>query len=183
MAEAINATPEATTPEVKPEQNNTQTIPVAPTKSAEDELKELKASLSKANALISKANGEAAEWKRKYTATLDETKQKEMKAAEEREAERAELELLRSERRVNKYAKQLMESGYDAATAEMMAKVLPEGVGDEFFSANKNFLTNQRKGFETERMSKQPSLSVGMPPSAQGAKSEEDIKLDKLFGL
>ena len=85
----------------------------APTKSAEEELKELKASLAKANALVSKANSEAADWKRKYTSTLDEAKAAALKAEEQRNAELEELKSLRADKR----ARKLMEAGYDSPTA------------------------------------------------------------------
>ena len=148
----------------------------APTKSAEEELKELKASLAKANALVSKANSEAADWKRKYTSTLDEAKAAALKAEEQRKAELEELEQLRAEKRVSTYAKRLLESGYDAKTAELMAKVLPDGVGDEFFAANKTFI-------DTQRLKNQPGLSVGLPPTTEDAAKDRQNQLRRYAGL
>lgn len=150
----------------------------APTKSAEEELKELKASLAKANALVSKANSEAADWKRKYTSTLDEAKAAALKAEEQRNAELEELKSLRADKR----ARKLMEAGYDSPTAELMAKVLPDDIGDDFYIAQKTFLDNQRKQADVNALNNQPKLSVGLPPSGAG-KSEMDKALDKIFGL
>lgn len=153
-----------------------------PDSKADDEITKLKGSLSR-------ACSDAAEWKRKYVATLDDAKQKELKAAEaaeaaakEREAERAELEDLRAFKRVSTYKEKLIDAGYDLATADVMAKSLPEGVSDDYFAAQKAFNASQRQALETAKLNSQPKLSVGTPPSGI-AKSEEDAKYDRWFGL
>ena len=144
-------------------------------KAADDETTRLKAA-------ISKANSEAAEWKRKYAATLDEAKRKEMEAAETRKAELEELETLRKEKRISTYKARLMDAGIDGATADLMSTALPEGVGDDYFAALKTYNANQRKAADVAALNNQPGLSVGLPPSS-GAKSELDKKLDQIFGL
>ena len=143
---------------------------------ADDENTRLKAALSK-------ANSEAAEWRRKYSATLDEAKRKEMEAEERRKAELEELESLRRDKRINSYKAKLMDAGVDGATADLMANALPDGVGEEYFAAVKTFNGNQRQAIETASLNKQPPLSVGTPPSGASVKTEEDKKYDKWFGL
>lgn len=156
--------------------NETQEAPPAveekkPDSKADDEITRLKAALSR-------ANSEAANWRKQYTATLDEAKQKELQAAEERKAEQEELQALRKDRRKAK----LLEAGYDGATADLMAMALPDGVSDELFTALKAFNTNQRKAADVASLNNQPGLSVGLPPSGAG-KSDFDKKLDEIFGL
>ena len=157
--------------------NETQEAPPAveeekkPDGKADEELTRLKAALSK-------ANSEAAEWKRQYKATLDEAKAKALEAEEARKAEMEELLALRKDRRKAK----LLEAGYDGATADLMALALPDGVSDELFTALKTFNTNQRKAADVASLNNQPGLSVGLPPSGAG-KSDLDAKLDKIFGL
>lgn len=158
----------------------TETAPPAveekkPDGKADEELTRLKAALSK-------ANSEAAEWKRQYKATLDEAKQKELEAAESRKAELEELEALRKDKRISTYKARLMDAGIDGATADVMATVLPDGVSDDYFAALKTFNANQRKAADVASLNNQPGLSVGLPPSV-GAKSELDKKLDEIFGL
>lgn len=154
------------------------TPPVVEVKKPDD--KAVNEEIAKLKAALSKANSDAADWKRQYKATLDEHKQKELEAAEARKAELAELEQLRTEKRISSYKAKLMEAGIDAETAATMANSLPEGVADGYFEATKAFLTNQRKAFDAEALGKQPGLSVGMPPSP---KNTEDDKYDKWFGL
>ena len=155
--------------------NETQEAPPVvedkkPDNKADDETTRLKAA-------ISRANSEAAEWKRKYTATLDEAKRKEVEAAEARKAELEELQTLRTEKRISTYKARL-----DGATADLMATALPDGVSEDYFTALKTFNANQRKAADVAALNNQPGLSVGLPP-ATGGKSEFDKQLDKIFGL
>ena len=87
---------------------------------ADDENTRLKAALSK-------ANSEAAEWRRKYSATLDEAKRKEMEAEERRKAELEELESLRRDKRINSYKAKLMDAqdGWRKVCAAAMLHGVP----------------------------------------------------------
>ena len=145
--------------------------------------------VTKLKAALSRANSDAADWKRKYVASLDEAKKKELEAAEaaeadakQRQAELEELEALKAYKRTNIYKERLLDAGYDLETASLMANSLPEGVGEEYFTAQKTFLQNQRKEADKAKLNSQPGLSVGMPPNGT-AKSEEDAKYDRWFGL
>ena len=145
-------------------------------KAENEEITRLKAALSRANA-------EAAEFKRQYKATLDEAKQKEFDLAAQRKAELEELESLRKEKRISGYKARLMEAGIDAATADTMANALPEGVSESYFTATKTYLEAQKQAFETERLRNQPGLSVGQPLTGADAKKDEMNRMRKAFGL
>lgn len=147
-----------------------------PDNKADEENTRLKAALSR-------ANSEAAEWKRKYSATLDEAKRKELEAEEIRKQELAELEELRKDKRINSYKAKLMEAGIDGAAADLMAKALPDGVAEEYFTATKTFISNQRQAFQTETLKNQPGLSVGLPPTTADARKEELNRMRSAFGL
>lgn len=129
---------------------------------------------------LSRANSEAASWKKKYNDTLTEQQQAALKAEEERKAEREELIALRTDKRIGDYMKGLIEAGVDGNTASSMAKLLPEGVTDEYFATLKTYLANQRQAIDTAKLNRQPGLSVGVPPVG---KSAEDLELDKIFHL
>lgn len=131
---------------------------------------------------LSRANSEAADWKRKYVENIDEQKRKELEAQEARQKELEELESLRRDKRINTYMTRLMDSGVDHASADIMAKSLPDGVGDDYFNVMKSLIETKRQAEETAKLNSQPKLSVGMPPTGV-QKTEEDAKLDKIFGL
>ena len=64
-----------------------------------------------------------------------------------------------------------------------MAKSLPEGVSDEFFASTKSFLETQKQTLLSEAINKQPSLSVGTPPTANDAEQAEIANLRRYIGL
>lgn len=138
--------------------------------------------ITRLKAALSKANSEAAEFRRALRERQTEQERKEAELAEQRKAELEELNLLRTEKRVSTYKARLMEAGIDGATADLMANALPDGVKDDYFTAVKTFNVNQRKAMDVSALNNQPGLSVGMPPSG-AAKSDLDKQLDKIFGL
>ena len=150
---------------------------------AEPEKPAENAEVAKLRAALSRANSEAAEWKKALREKQTEQERKEAELAEQRKLELEELETLRKEKRINGYKARLMEAGVDPATADLMANALPDGVGDDYFTAVKTFNTNQRQALETEALNKQPKLSVGTPPSGGSIRTEDDAKYDRWFGL
>lgn len=141
------------------------------------------AEILKLKAALSKANSEAAEWKKALREKQTEQERKEAELAEQRKLELEELESLRREKRISGYKAKLMEAGVDHATADLMANALPDGVGEEYFAAVKTFNSSQRQAIETETLNKQPKLSVGTPPTGANMRTEEDAKYDRWWGL
>lgn len=147
------------------------------------DVKELQAELEKLKKALSKSNSEAAQYKRERNDLMDETKRKEVER-EEKEAERDKLLATYMERdRISTYTSKLMKAGVDSATAEIMAKALPEGVSEDYFTATETFLSNQKKNLEAAALNKQPGLSVGMPPTSADAQKAEMNKRRERFGL
>ena len=140
----------------------------------------LKADAEKVKKTISNANADAASWKDKYRATLDEAKRREEERAEADEAIRAELTALKTEKRISTYTAKLLEVGYDAQTAASMAMNLPEGISDDFFNQQKSLLESQKQLAKTNDINNQSSMSVGETPSAT-KEDEMDAKFKKWF--
>ena len=131
------------------------------------------ADVTKLKTSLSKANSEAAEYKRLLREKQTEAERAEADRAEQLKAMQDELASYRNKERVSSYKAQLMAAGIDPDTADLMAKSLPEGVSDEYFQATKSFLDAQRKNAEIAALGKQPSLSVGTPP--KGMTKEDEI--------
>ena len=167
MAEEIKTAETPDTPKPAPEQ---------PKESPES------AEIAKLKAALSKANSEAADWKRQLREKQTEQEREAAERAEREKAREARIAELEAKERVSNYKNKLLEASVDPASADIMAKALPEGVSDDYFATLKSFLSNQRQEVETATLNKQPGLSVGMPPTGV-QKTEEDIKLDKIFGL
>ena len=120
---------------------------------------------------LSKANSEAAEWKRKYRETQTEQERQAAELAEQQKSMQEQLENYRAKERISSYANKLMAAGVDSETADLMANSLPEGVSDDYFAAYKTFIDNKTKEIETAALQGQKGLSVGNPPPA---KTDED---------
>lgn len=157
--------------------------PAAPVKSADDRIKELEAALAKQTAALSRSNSEAAEFKRQLREKQTEAERVEAERAEEMRRIVEENKAYKAKERVSTYRSKLMEAGIDAQSADLMASALPEGVSDDYFTTLKTFNETQRTNYDIAALNKQPSLSVGLPPSGVNAKTEEDKKYDKWFGL
>lgn len=139
--------------------------------------------LNKLKAALSKSNSEAAEYKRALREKQSEAERAEAERAE-KDRERDELlKTLLEEKRISSYKANFMAIGYDADTADVMARNLPDGVSDEYFAANKAFLEAQKQALLSESLNKQPGLSVGTPPTAAQAQREEENKMRHYFGL
>lgn len=156
----------------------------APAETKTEQPKEVPESpeIAKLKAALSKANAEAADWKRQLREKQTEQERAEAERAERERAREARIAELEAKERISNYKNKLLDATVDPATADMMANALPDGVNDEYFATLKTFLSNQRQAIEVATLNNQPGLSVGMPPTG-AQKTEEDMKLDKIFGL
>lgn len=132
---------------------------------------------------INEACTDAAEWKRKYRATLDEAERSKQEQADKFAEMEAKLATYEAERRTNSYFAKLVDAGYDTDTARVMASGLPEGVPDSFFAAHKAFLEAKTKEIKAQTINAQPNLPTGAPLTGADARLAEDNKMRKMFGL
>lgn len=122
---------------------------------------------------LSKANAEAAEWKRQYKDKLSEQERAEADRAEAEKAMRDELESLRRERAMSRLEAQYLAAGYSAEMAAESAKAQADGDTATVLRIQSEHLAQTKKALEAAALGKQPTLSVGEPPKA-GPQSEED---------
>lgn len=168
------------------EENTNATETTEQTKELETlraENEKLKGENTKLRESVNSASADASKYKKQWQATLSEAERKEAEAAEQRKAELAELEQLRTEKRVSGYTAKLMAVGYDAQTAGIMAAALPDGIGDAYFEAQRNFIDGKVQATKSELLSKQPSVTPGTAPAKEVAEAEAQKKLYSAFGL
>lgn len=96
-------------------------------------------------AAVSKANSEAAEWKKKHNALLTEEQQKEAARLEAEKAIKDELDALRKENAVTKNKADFLGLGYDDALATETAKALADGDMKKVFENQKKHIENVKK--------------------------------------
>ena len=155
------------------EQNvvNTETVETtvektepAKTEPKKDE-KPVNAEVEKLKAALSKANGEAAEYKRQLREKQSEAERAEADRLEQEKTMREELETLRKEKTVTEYTNKAMEVGFDADTAAQAANALADGDMQAVFDCLKAFVEATKTRLENEALNRQPGLSTGVPPT------------------
>lgn len=132
---------------------------------------------------LSKANGEAAEYKRQLRAKQTDD---EVRAAEEAAARtemEKELEKLRTEKAISAHKASYLSLGYDEETAEASARALHSGDYDTLFSNQKNFVEAQKKAAMTAAIDSQPGLSTGNPIGKQEIGDPFMAQVRKYAGL
>lgn len=147
------------TPEPEPKSESDKTE--EPKISVEEQIAQILAENKKLKNAVDKASSDAAEWKKKYRATLSEKEQLDLEKAE-REAEfRAEYEKLKRESEINKLEKNYLSLGYDAKLAKQAAEAQFDGDTDEVFRISQIHQTNLRKQLEAEWMKNAPTPPAG----------------------
>ena len=129
----------------------------APSADTENKLKEA----------LSRANGDAAEWKRKYRATLDDAKRAEEERAEKDRERDEELATLRKERQIDKLMSQYLAAGYSAELAAASAKAQAEGDTETVVANQLKFIEETKSKLEAEALGKQPPITPGQPPMGE----------------
>ena len=139
--------------------------------------------LTKLKNAYNKACEEAGNYRKQLREKQSEAERAEAERAE-RDKEREELlNTLLKEKQFAHYKAEYMGVGYPAETAEQLAKLLPDGVTDEYFAAAKAALENKEQEIVSKSLNKQPGLSVGTPPTAAQAELEQENLLRKRMNL
>ena len=163
------------------EQNVEQTEPVK-TEPAKTE-KSGNSEVDKLKALLSKANGECAEYKRQLRAKQTEQERAE---AERAEAEKAKDERLAELERivsVGEYTNKCMALKFEPDLAAKTAGALADGNMDALFDCLKEFVDATTQRLQNEALNRQPGLSAGTPPTKANADDEFTAKLRRYAGL
>ncbi len=163
--EAINGTENKG---VGPTEENTQS------KSAEEMLAELLAENKRLKKAVDKSSSEASDWKKKFVATQSESEKLSMEKAEREAAIREELEMLRKESKVNRYAKSFMAMGYNEEMAARAAEAQFSGDTDELFRIQKAHTIEMEKKIRADIMKTMPIPATGNDDSVQLTQEQFD---------
>lgn len=132
---------------------------------------------------VSRANSEAAEYKKQLKAKMSDDEAKAQQEAEEREAMVKELEGLRKEKAISGFQAKFLGLGYDADAAAKAAKALHAGDFDTVFATQEKFIEATKKSAVAESLKKQPSLSNGAPLSGSDVENAAVAAFRRSAGL
>ena len=153
--------------------------------SAEDKLKALEAfeyednaaELERQKNALSKANSEAAEWKRKHNALLSEDEKKKQEDADKLAQMEKELSELRKGKTVSEYKAKFIAQGYDEALAEDTAKAMADGDSAKVFANQSKFLEDYAKKVKADALKKTPKPTPGA--GSGGGAIDYDKKIEE----
>lgn len=104
----------------------------------------------------SKANSEAAEWRRKHNALLSEEEQKKQESEEELANIRNELATLRKEKQVSDLTARYIALGYDKTLASETANAYVDGDMDKVFANGEKYRSALEKSIKEGLMNGDP---------------------------
>lgn len=141
------------------------------------------AELERLKNAVSKANSEAAEYKKQLRAKQTDA---EIKAAEDEKARtemEKELEGLRREKTVSDYKAKFLDVGYSVEDAQANAVALADGKFDTIFASQKTFTEAQKKAAVAGSLDNQPGISSGNPLNSKNKDAAQDAQLRGFMGL
>lgn len=134
------------------------------------------AELEKQKNALSKANSEAAEWKRKHNALLSEEEKKKQEDADKLAQMEQELADLRKGKTVSEYKAKFVAQGYDEVLAEETAKALADGDSAKVFANQSKFLEEYAKKVKADAIKKTPKPGAG---AGSGSGTEDAVDYGK----
>lgn len=139
---------------------------------------------------LSKANKDAAEYKRQLRAKQTEDEARQAEEDETRQAMQQKIDEMeqalgdfKAREAISNYEKALLGMGYTAEDALASATALQKGDFAAFFAQQSKFTEAQRNAAAEKVLGEQPSLSSGKPVSAQDTMSKADADMRRFAGL
>lgn len=135
------------------------------------------AELEKQKNALSKANSEAAEWKRKHNALLSEEEKKKQEDADKLAQMEQELADLRKGKTISEYKAKFVAQGYDETLAEETAQALADGDSAKVFANQSKFLEEYTKKVKADALKKTPKPTPGA--GSGGGAIDYDKKIEE----
>lgn len=104
---------------------------------------------------------EAADWKKKYQATLSAQEQASAEKAEKEAARDEQFKQLLRENQVNKYVRHYMSQGYSEEMAQKAAEAMYDGDTDTFFKVQEDAVSAIVKAKQDEWIKSRPDIHAG----------------------
>ena len=133
-----------------------------PTPSAEDQLQKLLVENAKLKRAMDKASSEAADYKKKYNATLSEQEKASIEKAEEQARRDERLAELERENSIHRFTESFLDLGYDKESAIAAATAQVDNDVDTLFKLQKKVIDNKVLAKEQELIKSIPRAKTGV---------------------
>lgn len=174
--ETVNTEP---TPETKP----VETPKPPSVEELQKKIDALTEAMNKQKKAIDSASADAADWKRKYRATLDDAARAEAERKEADEAKDKKIAELEREKVIAAYSNRALSLGYDADLAGITAEAMASGDMNAVFDSIGKLVETVKQRTTTENLGKQPSLTPGTTLNQKDIVSAEIAKIRRAAGL
>ena len=151
---------DAVKPEAKMSTPKTEDKPT--TSSIEDQIQQLMVENAKLKRAMDKASSEAADYKKKYNATLSEKEQADMAKAEEQARRDERLAELERENSIHKFTESFLDLGYDKESAIAAATAQVDNDVETLFKLQKKVLDEKVVAKEQELIKSMPRAKTGV---------------------
>lgn len=139
--------------------------------------------ISRLKNALSKSNSEAADYRKKWQATLSEQERLETER-QQREADReARIAELEKEKAIGDYTAKFLSTGYSAELARSSALAMAEGNNAQVFADMNTFIAEKAKQLQAEALNNQPQLTNGSPVVTPTPEDELTTAFRKAIGL
>lgn len=165
MEENTNATATEATNDVQTKAEPTAKVDEKPTThsaNAEEQLQQLMVENAKLKRAMDKASSEAADYKKKYNATLSEQEKASLEKAEEQARRDERLAELEREVSVHRFTEQFLDLGYNKESATAAATAQVDGDIDTLFKLQKKIIDEKVLAKEQELIKDIPRAKTGV---------------------
>lgn len=132
-----------------------------PQLTAEEQLEQMRVEMLKIKKAQEKAASEAAEYKKKYSATLSEAEKKKQEEAEKKVEQDEEIKRLRRENTVNKWVKNYLKLGYADEMAEEAAAAQYDGDSETMLRLQAEHQASLLKQEQAKWLKSRPTPKIG----------------------
>lgn len=145
-----------------PETEEAESKPApAPEKTLEEKYNELMVEFAKLKRASDKNSSEAADWRKKYQATLSEKEKMDMDKAEAEAKREEQFQALLRENKINKLEKDYLGLGYLPDEAAQMAVAEVDGDFDTRKKLMSSVDARKKKAYEAEWLKTRPEVNAG----------------------
>ena len=133
-----------------------------PSMSIEEQMQQLMVENAKLKRAVDKSSSEAADYKKKYNATLSEKEQADMAKAEEQARRDERLAELERENSIHRFTEQYLDLGYDKESATAAATAQVDNDVDTLFKLQKKIIDEKVLAKEQELIKDIPRAKTGV---------------------
>lgn len=144
---------------------------------ANAKLQDALAELAKQKRATDKASAEAADFKKKYRATLDENEQKQIAEAEKKAADDERFKAIERENSIYRRTEDFLDEGFSTELAKKAAIADVDGDRDTVHELRKQALEATRKAWEADFIKSRPDVNIGSGSASKGITKEQFDKM------